>query len=302
MTNAQNRIIEEGDKVIITIGDSFVEGQGAYDDGEWEKLNWLEPHDQEVIATFTDMEHKNSWPAQLRDNHLQDYNIINLGSRGKGNRFAVKTLTTFSPHLKYEKASELTIVFNITQWCRYEFVAPNFDSYFNRIFETIWPHVPGDDSPAGHKELWTGFGTAIFNNKSTTLEFISTLVELQNFCKVHNANLVVINQMEDLAYKTLMQENITKDSHPDIYNRQSKIIEQVDFSLWMYGEENRTLIDELLILNGNLDDRLEKEYGWYGNYIGKENKYFTPCSHPTKYGHKLLAEVIYKHLVQKKYV
>ncbi len=302
MTNLQNKFIEEGDKVIVTIGDSFVEGQGAYDDGEWEKLNWTEPTDQDVINSFRHMEHRNAWPTQLRENHLRDYNVINLGSRGKGNRYAVKRLTTFSPHFEYKKASELTIIFNITQWCRFELIAENFDLTFNRLFETIWPSVPGDKAPPGHKDLWTGYGTAVFSNKSTTLEFISTLVELQNFCKIHNANLVVINQMEDLGYKSLMQENIMKDSHPDIYNRNSKILEQIDFSLWMYGEENKVLIDELTSLNGNLNDRFEKEYGWYGNYIGKENKYFTPCSHPTKYGHKILAEIIYKHLVEKKYV
>ena len=297
-------MIKRGDKVIIAIGDSFTEGQGAYDDGIWETLDWMEPTKQSVINTFTEMERNNSWPSQLKKNHLKDYNIINLGNRGKGNRNAVKKLTTFSPQFDATLASEITIVFSFTQFCRFEFIAPDTDLGPGNLFETIWPSDPDfdDKDRLGHKDLWRGYGTAIFNDKSTTLEFISTLVELQNWCKLHNANLVVINQMEDLGYKSLMIKNIMSDTTKDHLNRQSKIIDQIDFNNWMYGEEDIQLIDQLLILNKQPKLRKKRNYAWYGQYIGKENKYWTPCSHPTKYGHKVLAKTVYEYLVKKEYV
>ena len=161
-------MIKRGDKVIIAIGDSFTEGQGAYDDGIWETLDWMEPTKQSVINTFTEMERNNSWPSQLKKNHLKDYNIINLGNRGKGNRNAVKKLTTFSPQFDATLASEITIVFSFTQFCRFEFIAPDTDLGPGNLFETIWPQDPDfdDKDRLGHKDLWRGYGTAIFNDKS----------------------------------------------------------------------------------------------------------------------------------------
>ena len=103
----ENKIkINEESKILIGLGDSFTQGQGACGEDIWEKYNWdmknVPESDERIVDTIF---YENSWVNQLCENHLTDYTAINLGMVGRGNRASVKQLS-MHPAFKFENIKE----------------------------------------------------------------------------------------------------------------------------------------------------------------------------------------------------
>ena len=109
-------------KILIGLGDSFTQGQGACSIELWEKYNWdlgtsseIDNHD------LLKSSYENSWVNKICENYLTEYTPINLGMTGRGNRAAVKELY-LHPDLQLEKSNEIIVVFMLTGMERFDFI------------------------------------------------------------------------------------------------------------------------------------------------------------------------------------
>ena len=296
--------LSELSKALIVLGDSFVEGQGALTDYVWNKYDWSEEKfngighqtdgkpnkEHEYIRT---QERNNAFPAVICREYMKDWTPINLGFRGNGNRGPVKALTTCYPDLNLHLPKEKIVIFFVGQFCRFDFVSKEFDSH--AMWHTIWPHAdPGNNASIGIRKLWNGYATEIYNDLTGIIEFMMLVKEVEMWCKLHNAKLVLINSFEYNFSKEVFKE-VTKH-HPYA----QLLVNNFPWdNVMKFPKGLKAMVDYLL----DGEDKLELNRGGHGFYFwaksfkkGTPNGYFTPCAHPTIKGHELYAKVIYEHL------
>jgi hypothetical protein len=292
----ENRITEDS-KLLIGIGDSFCAGRGACSIELWEKYGWdMERMYGEGGAEVEESNYANSWVNQLCKNHMPDWTPLNLGMSGKGNRFAIKELMV-NPLLGIEKAKEKIVVFAVSGFERFDLAK---DLVGEEHFTTQWP-MYGDykEKKLGYSELTLENGDSLYSEKFVISEFILNIIELMNWCKLHNAKLLLISAFTPEFNKNhfidVLSSNVTSTLG------QMKL----DELIWSIPWERiirplgfSCITDMLMHLEG-----WDKDLPGYGfrnmkiETIGP-NGYMTKCQHPSEKGHKLLAEIIYDHILK----
>ena len=292
----ENRITEDS-KLLIGIGDSFCAGRGACSIELWEKYGWdMERMYGEGGAEVEESNYANSWVNQLCKNHMPDWTPLNLGMSGKGNRFAIKELMV-NPLLGIEKAKEKIVVFAVSGFERFDLAK---DLVGEEHFTTQWP-MYGDykEKKLGYSELTLENGDSLYSEKFVISEFILNIIELMNWCKLHNAKLLLISAFTPEFNKNhfidVLSSNVTSTLG------QMKL----DELIWSIPWERiirplgfSCITDMLMHLEG-----WDKDLPGYGfrnmkiKTIGP-NGYMTKCQHPSEKGHKLLAEIIYDHILK----
>jgi len=287
----ENRITEDS-KVLIGIGDSFCSGHGACSIELWEKYGWDEKkmygegRDEVVFS-----EEKNSWVNQLCVNHMPDWIPLNLGTSGKGNRFAIKELMT-NRVLGFERAKEKIVVFSVSGFERLDLA----NDLINDHFSTLWPFY--DNEKNGYGILTSDYNDSLYSEKFVISEFILNIIELVNWCNLHNAKLLLISGFTP---------ELNKQHFIDIFNpsvrdqigqlKLDKLISSVPWHRIIRPMGFSCITDWLLHLEGW--DELIPKYGFRILNIDTigPNGFFTKCGHPSEKAHKLLAEIIYKHIL-----
>ena len=292
----ENRITEDS-KLLIGIGDSFCAGRGACSIELWEKYGWdMERMYGEGGTEVEESNYANSWVNQLCKNHMTDWTPLNLGMSGKGNRFAIKELMV-NPLLGIEKAKEKIVVFAVSGFERFDLAK---DLVGEEHFTTQWP-MYGDykEKKLGYSELTLENGDSLYSDKFVISEFILNIIELMNWCKLHNAKLLLISAFTPEFNKNhfidVLSSNVTSTLG------QMKL----DELIWSIPWERiirplgfSCITDMLMHLEG-----WDKDLPGYGfrnmkiDTIGP-NGYMTKCQHPSEKGHKLLAEIIYEHILK----
>jgi hypothetical protein len=292
----ENRITKDS-KLLIGIGDSFCAGRGACSIELWEKYGWdMERMYGEGGTEVEESNYANSWVNQLCKNHMTDWTPLNLGMSGKGNRFAIKELMV-NPLLGIEKAKEKIVVFAVSGFERFDLAK---DLVGEEHFTTQWP-MYGDykEKKLGYSELTLENGDSLYSEKFVISEFILNIIELMNWCKLHNAKLLLISAFTPEFNKNhfidVLSSNVTSTLG------QMKL----DELIWSIPWERiirplgfSCITDMLMHLEG-----WDKDLPGYGfrnmkiDTIGP-NGYMTKCQHPSEKGHKLLAEIIYEHILK----
>ena len=292
----ENRITKDS-KLLIGIGDSFCAGRGACSIELWEKYGWdMERMYSEGGTEVEESNYANSWVNQLCKNHMPDWTPLNLGMSGKGNRFAIKELMV-NPLLGIEKAKEKIVVFAVSGFERFDLAK---DLVGEEHFTTQWP-MYGDykEKKLGYSELTLENGDSLYSEKFVISEFILNIIELMNWCKLHNAKLLLISAFTPEFNKNhfidVLSSNVTSTLG------QMKL----DELIWSIPWERiirplgfSCITDMLMHLEG-----WDKDLPGYGfrnmkiKTIGP-NGYMTKCQHPSEKGHKLLAEIIYDHILK----
>ena len=292
----ENRITKDS-KLLIGIGDSFCAGRGACSIELWEKYGWdMERMYSEGGTEVEESNYANSWVNQLCKNHMPDWTPLNLGMSGKGNRFAIKELMV-NPLLGIEKAKEKIVVFAVSGFERFDLAK---DLVGEEHFTTQWP-MYGDykEKKLGYSELTLENGDSLYSEKFVISEFILNIIELMNWCKLHNAKLLLISAFTPEFNKNhfidVLSSNVTSTLG------QMKL----DELIWSIPWERiirplgfSCITDMLMHLEG-----WDKDLPGYGfrnmkiKTIGP-NGYMTKCQHPSEKGHKLLAEIIYEHILK----
>ena len=295
--HTQENKITKDTKLLIGIGDSFCAGRGACSIELWEKYGWdMERMYGEGGAEVEESNYANSWVNQLCKNHMPDWTPLNLGMSGKGNRYAIKELMV-NPLLGIEKAKEKIVVFAVSGFERFDLAK---DLVGEEHFTTQWP-MYGDykEKKLGYSELTLENGDSLYSDKFVISEFILNIIELMNWCKLHNAKLLLMSAFTPEFNKNhfidVLSSNVTS------VLGQMKL----DELIWSVPWERiirplgfSCITDMLMHLEG-----WDKDLPGYGfrnvkiDTIGP-NGYMTKCQHPSEKGHKLLAEIIYEHILK----
>jgi hypothetical protein len=281
--------ITDNSKVIIALGDSFTQGQGACDVPIWEQYNWdlklmQGKHEKDILS----YEYEGAWVNQLCKNYMPDWTPINLGLRGCGNRATVKELY-LHPSLGIEKAKEKIVIFAITGLERFDFVNKAF--YDHHHFFAMWPS-PWSDGVT-NKKLWEAYYEDIYDDRFAAIELLLNVQEVLTWCKAHNAKFILCSAFDNRLNKKHFVESLD--------NPGNKITaELVDLIDWdnifrPQGFENFT---DMLV---HYEDRDDLKGGGFYMWAHEQKKgtpkgYFTPCAHPSYKGHNLIAKSIYEYI------
>ena len=295
--HTQENKITKDTKLLIGIGDSFCAGRGACSIELWEKYGWdMERMYGEGGAEVEESNYKNSWVNQLCKNHMPDWTPLNLGMSGKGNRYAIKELMVNSL-LGIEKAKEKIVVFAVSGFERFDLAK---DLVGEEHFTTQWP-VYGDykEKKLGYSELTLENGESLYSEKFVISEFILNIIELMNWCKLHNAKLLLMSAFTPEFNKNHFIDVLS----PNVTSVLGQM--KLDELIWSVPWERiirplgfSCITDMLMHLEG-----WDKDLPGYGfrnmkiDTIGP-NGYMTKCQHPSEKGHKLLAEIIYEHILK----
>jgi hypothetical protein len=292
----ENRITEDT-KLLIGIGDSFCAGRGACSIEIWEKYGWdMERMYSEGGEEVEASNYANSWVNQLCKNHMSDWTPLNLGMSGKGNRYAVKELMV-NPLLGIEKAKEKIVVFAVSGFERFDLAK---DLIGEEHFTTQWPvYAHYKENKIGYSDLTLENGNSLYSEKFVISEFILNIIELVNWCKLHNAKLLLISAFTP---------EFNKNHFIDVLSPYATSVlgqMKLDELIWTVPWERiirplgfSCITDMLMHLEG-WEDKMPG-YGFRNMKIETigPNGYMTKCQHPSEKGHKLLAEIIYEHILK----
>jgi hypothetical protein len=296
--------ITEDSKVLIGLGDSFTQGEGACDISLWEKYNW----DLNLISDKINRQEinesnlKNSWVNKICENHLPDFIPINMGMTGRGNRGAVKELY-LHPDLNIEIAKEKIVVFMLTGIERFDFVHKHFFDHLH--FYTMWPNK---NTPMEESKLWDSYRDYVWSDRFAIIEMLLSIAELKNWCIVHNASLIITSAFRPEYNRKYFFEKIQEDNGNFMDEKISYInylVDIIDWNNYLRPEGFNCMTDYLLHLEGREDLILGESAAKYYEFGSSfENLsplgYITKCAHPSYKGHEAIADVIYKHIIKLK--
>ena len=301
------RKLTSNSKVIIGIGDSFTQGQGACGEDIWEKYNWdmknVPESDERIVDTIF---YENSWVNQLCENHLTDYTAINLGMVGRGNRASVKQLS-MHPAFKFENIKEKIVIFMLTGMERFDFVHKNLNQHVH--FKTMWP---SDSYDGEEKGLWNEYLTQIYSDRSATIELILNIHEAQTWCKANNAKLILTSAFStdynnESFYKKIRGEKTKENYLYGNIHYLNELMTMVNWDSYLKPGGFSCVADMLCHLE-NRDDLIGVEssakYYDYAYSSKKMSKggYITPCAHPSIKAHTEIAKTMYDFIIKNDYL
>jgi hypothetical protein len=208
-----NESLKKTGKAIISLGCSFVEGQGAIDQDLYDRLKWtmektgvpMEPElsmeEKENLVKeypelaiqgtnidWTFMEYKNAFVNVLCNKYFNgEYTPINFGLRGKGNRASMKSMYLW-PDIDWHLAKEIIVLYVPSGAERFDFLNDEFNEAGQ--FHCMWPHWQDQDS-GPRRTLWKGYNEGLYSEKQATLEQIVHMMDLVTWCKANNADLII---------------------------------------------------------------------------------------------------------------
>lgn len=290
--NLKNKITEDS-KVLIGIGDSFCAGRGACSIEIWEKYGWdMERMYGEGKEEVQFHDSKNSWVNQLCVNHMPDWIPLNLGISGKGNRSSIKELM-INKALGFEKAKEKIVVFSVSGFERLDFAN---DLINNLHFSTLWPFYDNDKN--GYSVLTSDSNDSLYSEKFVISEFILNIIDLVNWCNLHNAKLLLISgftpELNPEYFMDIFSPSVTT---PIGQIKLDELISSVPWHKIIRPMGFSCITDMILHLEGW--DEFIPRYGFRNVKIDTigPNGFMTKCQHPSEKAHKLLAEIIYEHIL-----
>lgn len=334
-----NANIKRTKKAIVSIGCSFVQGQGAIDeeiyrDYKWNGLhynaiNWQITPDELVTirekypevfrnddtsVNFTLHENRNSFVTVLCEKYFNgDYAAINLGRCGNGNRASIKELY-FYPGINWDELEEIIVIYCPSGAERMDFIDDAVDATLNEHPRWIsaWPSET-DGGKGTRNKFWSGYRDAVYSDKYEMLEQISHIQELLTWCKWKKAKLIVTPAF--MRYYT--REKLTGAIKKTIHRNDSRDIikveqwnnndKSVDDIVNMWPWENVFLPDgkptfvDLAMAQEFPKWEKEDECPGFFSYHGKGTPggWITPCSHPSVKAHDLFAKLLHKHITEE---
>jgi hypothetical protein len=327
-----NDSIRKTKKAIISIGCSFVQGQGAvnnelYTDYKWSfdglgiPLYLTLPPDEETALmkkypsvikkdgtlNFRFMEYENAFVNVLCKKYFNgEYTPINLGLAGCGNRGSIKELY-FYPQINWHEVEEFIVVYCPSGPERFDFINDQWNDHGHWV--AMWPHYK-DQADGPRKSLWQGYNDCLHSDKFEVLEQIAHIQELMLWCKHHgNARLIITPGFDhrydkDHFIKSLdtkiareMNGTLIKENKMSFFNNISEVEEIVNMWPWdsMFKPAGQPTFADCVVA------REKKQWGktnHFFNYLGTGSPegWITACAHPSAKGHDYFAELLYKEI------
>ena len=282
--------INEGDNVIIGLGDSFTQGVGAYSLDTWKNI----PENPSVYNIsgnyFIDEQAKNNWVRQLRDNFLPDYKVINLGVNGSGNRSTIREMYLAS--IPKNLGNVIAILMS-TALERYDFLKKYTDNTMgqNRHYkwQTIFPVIADRGSIS---RLEKEYFEQIWCNQSDILEFLFNISDAQNFCKSRGYKFL---------FASAFDPHINRNSFIKELDTNSKYIDIINWENFIKINNRNSFMDMIYQLD---HDNCKFMYQIHSEYssLKMPTTYITPCCHWTIDGNFKVAEYLANELQNRKLI
>lgn len=285
-------------KYIIGLGCSWTQGEGGYPDEIWQQYNGrpqisLRGHDDYHIRHY---EHENSWVNVLCRDHFTDHTPINLGIKGIGNRAAVEQLH-FCDRIDWDNSTG-TIILMMSGFERLDLPGTHSgsdeqdDGYSNGEYRhykwnTAWPYDM-------QNSFWKVYAKEIWSERFVATGQMMALLNLQNFAKAHNFNLVIANAFNQRSEGVI--EYIRANT--------GTLCDKFDWSNYLHNTTDYVAFVQKLV---ELDGLIPKEEwgGFHKHYVKREwpAEYLTNCegAHPTIKGYKVIADELSTFIKYKKY-
>lgn len=287
--------ITEESNLMISIGCSFTEGQGAIPDHLWRKYDFRkEKRGDNVRFDELDIEHENAFVSQLCKYYATDYTPINLGHRGKGNKPGIKELTTFSDDLNLQKAKNIIVILFSTEQNRLDLVmSDNHEEH--RRFETIWPHDWDGLKSNPTKKWWDAYRDN-YTELMSVVEWLLNVRELQMWCELYGAKLVVSSAFSQHISEDHFNEVLSVN---DFLKKYKNIF---DWDKYFFKPHGYNTFSDLLC---SFDEKLDESYignmNFYNYFYengGYPGSFWTGCAHPSVKGHRLIAETFHNYFIE----
>lgn len=264
-------------KVVLGIGDSWTAGIGSIPDhltpNDYpNNRNYFYRYGTDInkIPDIIGKELNGSWVKQLADD--LNFNSINLGISGSGNRGAVKSL--YYNKLPWNEILGGYLIFILSSITRLDLFKYDLNQN-NRPFHTIQPPDELDNS-----HLKMNYDSWFFKKYSTSNllvnETILAVLEAQTFCKQTNLDFYF---------------GFSFDRCSEIYDH--SLAAEID---WTRCLTKDTSFLELLAKEQQTTTDLE----WYFNQRYSTNL-ISKCCHPTAKGYKFIANYM-KNYIQNDYI
>lgn len=288
-------------KYIVGLGCSWTQGEGGYPDEIWKRYGGrvqLRGVDDYILRHI---EHENSWVNVLARDHFPEYEAVNLGARGIGNRAAVHQLH-FCDKIDWAN-SEGILVLMLSGFERFDFFREHTrgngqdDKYSNGDYthykwRTMWPVI----GHGGHEQpLWDCYGSMLWSEEFVASEAMMALLDLQTFAKAHGFKVVVANAFNQSpgGVKPYLKE----------YTR--SLSDKFDWTTYIhettpYG----AFVQKLVELDGLIKP---EDWGSFHGFYSKRAwpaKYLTNCegAHPTLEGYKVIGAELAQFIRSRGYV
>jgi hypothetical protein len=290
-------------KYIIGLGCSWTQGEGGYPEEIWKQYNGrvqLRGVDDYCLRHY---EHENSWVNVLCRDHFPDYEPVNLGVRGIGNRAAVGQLH-FCDKVDFNNSTGI-IVLMMSGFERLDLFNQmprstdgHDDMYSNNEYRhykwrTAWP-VPGQKT--GDMEFFDVYGRHLWSEQFVAAQQMCNLLDLQTFAKAYGYKVVVANAFnwrERTSIKQYLRDNA------------GYLVDKFDWSTYVHDYKPYSAFVQKLV---ELDD-IMGDIPWSGfhQYYHKRDwpaKYLTNCegAHPTLEGYKVIGSELADFIKSRGYV
>ena len=287
-------------KYIIGLGCSWTQGEGGYPEQVWKD------HGGRVQVRGRDdyylrhIEHENSWVNVLCRDYFPEYEPVNLGVRGIGNKAAVGQLH-FCDKVDFNNSTGIIVLmlsgferFDVFQQYPYG-VNGQDDKYSKNEYRhykwrTAWP-VP---SAHGDK-FWECYGKELWSEQFVSTQQMCNLLELQTFAKAYGYKVVVANGFNQRS-EGLKQY---------LRNNTGYLVDKFDWSTYLHDSTPYSaFVQKLVELDGLLPPQ---DWGGFHQFYHKRDwpaKYLTNCegAHPTLEGYKVIGSELAEFIKSRGYV
>jgi hypothetical protein len=325
--------VEKTKKIIVSIGCSFTYGHAAFSNDLMEEFplwykngaNWTcEKYDSTIKNVminrwpnlkldavgnliFSTMFLDNSFLTKLHTKYLKGtYTPLNLAVTSAGLHATVMRLLV-SPIL-WEKADEIILIFCPTAPSRLCLINDSGYEYGNE-FRTAWPTNTPFENQFFNK-IQEGFQRSIYSPKWEVINFLHSWKILKTWMKNYNVKLITFpaftrNYTPD-DFKKILSTNIERSRTDGVITNVTDtfmstqgeyLLNEVDWNTFIAPQGKNNFFD--------LAYSQEKDYNsnysvldLTGEHKGSSTKWITNCGHPSSKAHELLADELYKHLVE----
>lgn len=292
-------------KYIIGLGCSWTQGEGGYPEEIWKQYNGspqraLRGKDDYAIRHY---EHENSWVNVLCRDYFPDYEPVNLGVKGIGNRAAVGQLH-FCDKVDFNNSTGIIVLMmsgfeRLDLFQRDPIPSNGQDDMYSKNeyrhykWRTAWP-VPGQK--AGDAAYYDVYGRELWSEQFVAAHQMCNLLDLQNFAKAYGFKLVVANAFnwrKPMTIKQYLRDNA------------GYLVDKFDWSTYVHDyKPYSAFVQKLAELDNIMGDLDWTSFHQYYSQRDWPAKYLTNCegAHPTIDGYKVIGSELAEFIKSRGYV
>lgn len=289
------------------------------DHGAMDPKSWMNHSTGEYELVTKPLEHSQCFGNQLAD--YMDYVPVNFAQNGNGNQSSINRL--FNYPIDWHKCEDIVVIWNYTDAVRTD-VMNDQQLDFHQVgddHKTMWPQHHEYD-PKREKfhtgSLWhntqASWTQTCWSDQFNYLNFLNDGNRLRTWCRAYNdAKLIILPAfvclnhptLEDMFCRTRIIRNAEQVIENDVHTN------NIELATYQF-EANQKALNmfpwQSIIQPGGYDTFFNLALAQEGPEVvantnlgsvlgtGTPTDWILPCGHPSYKGHKLLADVLHKHI------